>query len=207
MTQGTGRTEAFSDGIFAIAITLLVLDIHLPHGSDGLWNGLAGQWPSYLAFALSFFVILVTWINHHELLGLVRADSRRLQLANGLLLFYVATVPFPTAVLAANLAGADIRGAVTFYCSTFVVGSLTWRVLFMAIQHDDLFRTDIDAQVLRHINRSMWIGLSVHVAAALLAQVMPWLALAITAAVRVSFLRLNYQAVPSVPGQKDRQNQ
>jgi uncharacterized membrane protein len=208
MAEVTARTEAFSDGIFAIAITLLILDIHPPHAGDtsGLWNALAAQWPSYFAFALSFFVILVTWINHHELLRLVRADSRRVQLANGLLLFYVASVPFPTAVLASHLAGAEIIPAVTLYCGTFVVGSLAWRLLFATIERDHLFRTEVDAQTIRHISRSMWIGLWIHVAAALLAQVQPWLALALVAGVRLFFLHLSYEAVSSVFGRRDRHN-
>jgi uncharacterized membrane protein len=208
MAEGTGRTEAFSDGIFAIAITLLVLEIHLPEagGKHSLWNALAAQWPSYFAFALSFFVILVTWINHHDLLQLVRADSRRFQLANGLLMFYVVSVPFPTAVLAANLAGTEISPAVTLYCGTFVVGSIAWRLLFTTIGRDHLFRTDVDAHTIRHISRSIWMGLSIHVSAALLALVLPWLALAITAAVRLFFLHLSYQTASSVPGQRDRHN-
>ena len=70
----TTRTEAFSDGVFAIAITLLILEIRPPaaDAGGGLWRGLAGIWPSYLAFALSFFVILVNWVNHHDFLRLVR---------------------------------------------------------------------------------------------------------------------------------------
>jgi uncharacterized membrane protein len=209
MAEGTARIEAFSDGIFAIAITLLVLEIHPPHaeGTYGLWHALAAQWPSYFAFALSFFVILVTWINHHDLLRLVRADSRRLQLANGLLMFYVASVPFPTAVLASHLKGTEIIPAVTLYCCTFVVGSTAWHLLFATIERDHLFRTEVDAQTIRHIRRSIWMGLGLHVVAALLAQVLPWLALALVAAVRLFFLHLSYQAVSTVFGQRDRHNQ
>jgi len=75
MAEGTGRTEAFSDGVFAIAITLLILEIRVPHAGveGGLWAALVKLWPSYLAFVLSFFVILVMWVNHHELMRLVRA--------------------------------------------------------------------------------------------------------------------------------------
>ncbi|MBI4421862.1 MAG: DUF1211 domain-containing protein [Gemmatimonadetes bacterium] len=80
MAEGTGRVEAFSDGVFAIAITLLILEIRLPEsgatpGLHPLWTGLAGLWPSYLAFALSFFVILIMWVNHHELMRMVRVIS------------------------------------------------------------------------------------------------------------------------------------
>jgi uncharacterized membrane protein len=208
MAEGTARTEAFSDGIFAIAITLLVLEIHLPHEIDGegLWHALAAQWPSYLAFTLSFFVILVTWINHHELLRLIHADCRRFQLANGLLMFYVAFVPFPTSVLASRLGGTDISAAVTFYCSTFFVGSLAWHLLFAVIVRDHLFRTEVDAQTIRHLNRSIWMGLAMNITAAVIAPVLPWLGLAITAGVRVFFLHLRYGAASPSHGLKNEQH-
>lgn len=73
MAESTTRVEAFSDGVFAIAITLLILEIPVPHpGAQGadrtLWAALAARWPSYLAFVFSFFVILISWVNHHELM-------------------------------------------------------------------------------------------------------------------------------------------
>ena len=106
LTEGTSRIEAFSDGVFAIAITLLILEIRLPdmrEAEGSLLAGLLALWPSYFAFALSFFVILVTWIAHHDLMGLIRVTTQPVQLANGFVLFYVTFIPFPTAVLAAHL--------------------------------------------------------------------------------------------------------
>jgi uncharacterized membrane protein len=75
LVENAGRVEAFSDGVFAIAVTLLVLEINVPEAGleeGGLWHELGTLWPSYVAFALSFFVILVTWISHHDLMRLVR---------------------------------------------------------------------------------------------------------------------------------------
>ena len=128
---GTGRVEAFSDGVFAIAITLLVLEIPVPHAgvdasSAGLWTALGALWPSYLAFVLSFFVILIMWVNHHELMRLVRAVDYPFLFANGFLLLMVTFVPFPTAVLAEHLATADGAAGVAFYCGSFAFSSLTW---------------------------------------------------------------------------------
>ena len=99
MAEGTARVEAFSDGVFAIAITLLILEIRVPHAGaeHGLWAGLVALWPSYVAFVLSFFVILIMWVNHHELIRLVRAVGYPFLFANGLLLLTVTFVPFPTA--------------------------------------------------------------------------------------------------------------
>jgi uncharacterized membrane protein len=101
----TGRIEAFSDGVFAIAITLLVLELKVPHLEDGgaggsLARALARQWPSYVALVTSFFTILVMWANHHRMFNVVRRVDAPFLYANGLLLLLVTVVPFPTAVLA-----------------------------------------------------------------------------------------------------------
>lgn len=199
MQEGTGRLEALSDGIFAIAATLLVLELRLPHaGVEGnLWDGLVALWPAYLAFALSFFVILVTWIGHHDLARLIRGTSRRVLLANGFVLFYVAYVPFPTSVLAANLAGPNIRAAVAFYCATFVLGSVAVNLLLAAIVRDQLFRPDVDAAAITRARRGLLMGFWVNVVATVVALVLPWVALALSVAVRLYWLRMRYQPAPS----------
>src|SRR5947208_16798801 len=132
MAEGTARVEAFSDGVFAIAITLLILEIRVPPagGAGGLWAGLLALWPSYVAFLLSFFVVLVMWVNHHELMRLVRVVTYPLLFANGLLLLTVTFVPFPTAVLAQHLATPEATVAVAFYYGTFAVSSLGGGQLF-----------------------------------------------------------------------------
>src|SRR6266536_5037577 len=101
MTESPTRVEAFSDGVFAIAITLLILEIRVPHVDHGLWAGLVALWPSYVAFLMSFAVILIMWVNHHELLRMVGGVTYPFLFTNGLLLLTVTFVPFPTAVLAA----------------------------------------------------------------------------------------------------------
>src|SRR5277367_1636571 len=107
-TSGTHRLEAFSDGVFSIAITLLVLEIKLPenppiHSSGQLWLALAQLWTHYLGYVLSFFVIGVMWANHHALFEYIRRADRAVLLANLLLLMGVGFLPFPTAVLADHL--------------------------------------------------------------------------------------------------------
>ena len=157
-TEPTSRLEAFSDGVFAIAITLLILEIRVPPAGveGGLWVRLVALWPSYLAFGFSFFVILVMWVNHHELMRLVRAVGYAFLFANGLLLLTVTFVPFPTAVLAEHLATTEASTAVTFYCGTFVVNSLAWGLLFAAIVRGRLFRADVDAGTIGQARGAIW---------------------------------------------------
>src|ERR1700730_8891216 len=104
MGENPSRVEAFSDGVFAIAITLLILEIRVPHVDHGLRAGLIALWPSYLAFVMSFIVILIMWVSHHGLLRMAQSVNYPILFANGVLLLTVTFVPFPTAVLAAHLA-------------------------------------------------------------------------------------------------------
>jgi uncharacterized membrane protein len=100
--EETGRVEAFSDGVFAIAMTLLVLDINVPRDlapGRTLVQALAGQWPTYLAFVTSFATILIMWVNHHRLFTQIGRWDDRLLFGNGLLLLGVVLVPFPTALV------------------------------------------------------------------------------------------------------------
>ena len=96
----TARTEAFSDGVLAIAITLLVLDLNVPSSEfDELWRGIVGEWPAYLAYASSFFTIGAIWLRHHGIFGRLAYVDRRLMTLNLLYLACIALVPFSSGVL------------------------------------------------------------------------------------------------------------
>lgn len=113
MSSETARVEAFSDGVFAIAITLLILNVQVPSPSAGhLLAALARQWPTYVSFLISFAFIGIMWVNHHRLFNHIRRCDNTLMFLNLLLLLGVAVVPFPTALLAAHYStpGADGRG-------------------------------------------------------------------------------------------------
>ncbi|MGZ5050091.1 MAG: TMEM175 family protein [Methylobacter sp.] len=130
----TGRVEGFSDHVFAIAMTLLVIEIKLPSrdqvAAEGLAQALASLWPSYLAFLTSFFTILVIWVHHHWIFGLIsRIDHPSLYI-NGLLLLFVAFVPFPTALIAEYSLHSDARVAANLYTATFLAISLAFDVLW-----------------------------------------------------------------------------
>jgi uncharacterized membrane protein len=137
METETNRVEAFSDGMFAIAITLLILEIKVPSpGPGGLAKALLRQWPSYFAFLLSFFYIGVMWMNHHRMFKHIRRSNDTLLVLNLLLLLGVTAVPFPTAVLAANLGTPDQRTAALFYNGVYVVIAVFFNVLWRyAVSH------------------------------------------------------------------------
>src|SRR5438552_8047016 len=117
----TARLEAFSDGVFGVAITLLVLEIKVPH-SGALGVGLLLLWPSYLAYAISFVVIGAIWINHHAMFEWIDRVDQNLLLLNTLHLMFIAFLPFSTAVLAEALhSGLNQSTAAAFYSGTLTV--------------------------------------------------------------------------------------
>jgi uncharacterized membrane protein len=131
MQTETARIEAFSDGVFAIAITLLILEIKIPQAGQGaLRVALLREWPSYLAFFLSFAYIGVMWMNHHRMFTHIRRSNDTLLLLNLLLLLGVTSVPFPTAVLARSLGTPEQRTAAIFYNGVFVVIAIFFNVLW-----------------------------------------------------------------------------
>ncbi|MBS1910437.1 MAG: DUF1211 domain-containing protein [Bacteroidetes bacterium] len=157
----TGRVEAFSDGVFAIAITLLVLDLKVPREiADGhLTEELLHLWPSYLAFLASFLTIGVMWINHHRLFTLIKRCDHTLLILNGLLLFGVTVVPFPTGLVAGFLGRPDARVAAVVYNGTFVLLAVFFNVLWRHASHNNrLFAPDADRDVIRGITRQYMFG-------------------------------------------------
>lgn len=131
----TARVEAFSDGIFAIAITLLAFDLKAPprqESSRELVAALLDQWPSYLSFLLSFLSILIMWVNHHGIFKVVRRVDANFLFANGFLMMLVAAVPFPTSILAKSLntGAGDVAAAV--YAGYFVAIAIAYLILWYA---------------------------------------------------------------------------
>ena len=147
MTSETSRIEAFSDGVFAIAITLLILEIKIPApGSAKLSLQLVNQWPAYVSFFISFAFIGIMWVNHHRLFThIVRSDDTLLIL-NLVLLLGVVAVPFPTAVLAIHLGQPDQRTAVILYNATYVFIAAFFNLLWRhaAFGKRGLLANDVD---------------------------------------------------------------
>ena len=158
----TARIEAFSDGVFAVAATLLVLDLKVPHdtaGGHGLARALAAQWPSYLAFVTSFAFIGIMWINHHRLFTLIRRADNLLLVLNGLLLLGVTVVPFATAVLAEYIPrdGAPVAAAV--YSGTYTVVAIFFNLLWHHASHKNrLLDRNADPNMIDAVTRGYRFG-------------------------------------------------
>jgi len=185
----TGRLEAFSDGVFAIAITLLVLAIAVPASEAPLGPALLQLWPSYLAYAVSFIVIGAIWINHHAMFRHIVLANHGLLLLNLIGLMFVAFLPFPTAVLAqafhvgtGESMAAALYGAVLFVIGVSVVA--TWSYA----SHAHLLDPTMSAQQAKMIGRRYLVGPTGYALGALIALVVPGLALALYVGLNVFFL-------------------
>jgi TMEM175 potassium channel family protein len=117
---GTARFETFSDGVFAIAATLLILELSAQPGA-GLGHELLHLWPSYLAYVTSFLTIGIIWMNHHHTVSLLGRTDRTFQFLNILLLLTIAFLPFPTKLVAQNLGNDGEKAAALVYAATFVL--------------------------------------------------------------------------------------
>ena len=195
----TGRVEAFSDGVFAIAITLLVLEIHVPssHGHE-LTKALTHQWPSYAAYVVSFLVIGVMWVNHHALFGHLSRVDRTLVFLNLLLLMVVAVLPWPTALLAEHLRDADdARVAGVIYSGVMVVHAVCYGAVWWYVTHrGHLLRPEIDREAARATRIRFSLGAVAYPATVALALVSPTAMLAVHGLMAV-YYAFNHLAVPS----------
>ena len=171
----TKRIEAFSDGVFAVAITLLVLNLQPPpHTTDHLWRALLREWPSYAAFVVSFFVIGIIWVNHHGVFRNIAQADRILMFINLVLLFLVVLLPFCTALLADNLRrnvnNIDSQIAAAIYSSTMLAMSIAFQGLWRWVVKDGrLLHQHIDATQARAASRRFGLGLVVYAGTIVLA--------------------------------------
>ncbi|MBS1886925.1 MAG: DUF1211 domain-containing protein [Actinobacteria bacterium] len=189
--MSTNRLEAFSDGVFAIAITLLVLNLHVPApGSGSLGHELLAQWPSYAAYVISFVTIGIIWINHHAAFSRLRAVDHSILILNLLLLLSVGFLPFTTSLMATYLkegSGESLAAAV-YGASFLVMGGVfvlaNRQILFRRPQ---LLREPIPPEVARRTLFFAAVGQVPYLLATVLAFVSPYLTLGICAATAVYY--------------------
>jgi len=167
--MGKGRTEAFSDGIFSIAITLLILEIKVPpfigQSNQELASALLSLWPSFFAFVGSFATILVLWINHHGLFTLAEHATPQFLFANGFLLLFVIFLPFPTALLAQHLTGPGANTAAVVYCGTYVFTNISYHLLLSAVASPHSIRKDVSPALIRKIRIAYLFGSLIYITA------------------------------------------
>ncbi|HEY5231177.1 MAG TPA: TMEM175 family protein, partial [Galbitalea sp.] len=152
----TSRLEAFSDGVFAIAITLLIFDIKTPTDTAHLLTSLLNLWPSYLAYVISFLLIGLLWANHHVMFEHIIQSDRLLMFVNTLLLMVVAFIPFTSSVLASAFRnGAGESVAIALYGGTLALGVLCfnwiWSHAYRAKLMDDHVTTERAQRMTRRI--------------------------------------------------------
>jgi uncharacterized membrane protein len=185
--MGTNRLESFSDGVIAVAITLLVLGITVPpQGTQHLAHFLGRQWPEYLAYVISFLTIGIIWINHHAMIGRLREADHTILILNLLLLMTIGILPFATDLIAKHrhesLAAAVYSGC--FMLMAFVFSLLNRQVL---IVRGHLLAEPLPLDERRQIFRRAASGVVPYVLATGLAFVSAYITLGICAAVALYY--------------------
>ncbi|HEV2225419.1 MAG TPA: TMEM175 family protein [Nitrososphaerales archaeon] len=186
----TGRIEAFSDGVFAFAITLLVLYLKdpFPNGGGNLLLGLVNQWPTFFAFVTSFMTILIMWVGHHEMFNYVVRADRRFMFLNGFLLFFVTLTPFTTSLVADHIVSSDSNTAAAVYSASFLLLGVAWNFVWRyASGPHKLFSRDLSAAELKIFTRNFYVGPISYAAALLIAFVSGIASVALILAVAVFY--------------------
>ena len=184
------RLEAFSDAVFAIAMTLLIIDVKLPSmasiaSTSELWRALQHLTPSVFAFVLSFGIILITWVNHHATLKLINRSSASLIYANGFLLLTVVFVPFPTGLLGAFLLTDHAAPAVVLYNATLAAQAIGWILLTSAALNGQLTVDDRSTSTMRESRRNGYFAFALYSIFSITAL---WLPIAIAVASTLSWI-------------------
>lgn len=194
----TQRLEAFSDGVFAIAITLLILEIKVPHleAGESLSKALLQLWPSYGAYAFSFWVIGIFWVNHHSFFKLFRRVDHGFLLLNVLFLAMISFIPFPTSVLAEYLTDpARMQNAVTFYTLSMCLPVLSWLSMWRYGNAHKLTDSRLEPEYITFLTRQYAVSNLLYIVAVLVSLVNATLGLAIE--IVLAFLYFLPQPAPS----------
>jgi uncharacterized membrane protein len=187
----TNRLETFADGVFAIAATLLILnvDAQVPEDTRDLGALLLHIWPSYAAYAVTFFTIGIVWVNHHTVMSQIDRADRVFLFLNIAFLMTVAFAPFPTRLIAEHIREDGARAAALLYGITLVVMALLFNALWLyASVGGRLLRLDHDPGVVRGITQSYRLGPVSYLAATLIAIVSPTVGVILFAAIAAFYI-------------------
>ncbi len=185
------RLEAFSDGVIAIAITLLILEIHVPETPEGgaFWTEIERIMPSLVAFVVSFLTIGVMWINHHHLFRVIRRADQWLMILNTLLLMMITFINFPTILIGRYYNTSDYGSAVLFYTGTFAVTALIFNLLWRYASYKGrLLGQHANPLIVMGITRNYNIGLIAYVLTFFVSFLSAGLAILLTAALAIFFV-------------------
>jgi len=188
MEQGTVRLETFSDGVFAIAATLLVLEFSVSSGRN-LGDQLVHLWPAYLAYATTFVTIGIIWMNHHHTVSLIDHTDRTMLFINNLLLLTIAFLPFPTKLVADYLHKDGEQAATLAYAATFVVMATLHQVWWQyARRNRRLIADGVTDAALRAVDRAYAPGILLYGIVLVLAFFSPLAAVFLTFAIAAFYL-------------------
>ena len=196
----TGRLEAFSDGVLAVAITLLALDLRVEAtGHASLVHQLGQRWPSFVAYVVSFFVIGVIWVNHHGLFALIERVDRVLLFENLVLLMFVVTMPFTTSTLAEFIpgGGSNARLAVLLYGISNIGMAFAFTAMLARIIGHGMLVHPVSPEVGRRAIRRFGLGTVAYPAATLLGLIWPPLILIAMGALAGYYMTEHTQILPS----------
>jgi uncharacterized membrane protein len=186
---GAGRLEAFSDGVFAIAITLLILEVRVEQAPDeSLAEALHHALPEIGAFAASFLQIGIMWANHHALFRLIDRIDQLLLLFNLLLLGCVSFLPLPTRLVAEHTSGADARTAALLYGGTLTANAVAFNLIWHRAVRAHLLVDGVQPAFIRDVNIRYVVGLIAYAAATLVAFVSPLATVVMTVVLALVFL-------------------
>jgi TMEM175 potassium channel family protein len=185
----TTRLEAFSDGVFAVAITLLILEINVPEG-EHLWHDLKEEWPSFASFFVSFWVIGIIWVNHHGLLDHLKRTDRPVLYLNLLVLMTVVFIPFSTALMADHLkSGADERVAALVYALAFLAMGIAFGLFWTYIvKHRRKLGVEIPDEEVRRMSVGFMIGNPLYAVSVVMAFISPAVVLVIVGGVAAYYM-------------------
>ena len=193
MAEANSRLEAFCDGVFAIALTLLIIDIKIPstesiNNTADFWLALKHIAPSIYAFLLSFVIILITWVNHHNSLKLVNKSSPSFIYANGFLLLTVVFIPFPTSLMGEYVLTDHAAPAVILYNSVLAFQAIGWIAICRAALKNQLGKNEKSTMTIREQSKYGYFAFMVYTLCAIMACWFPLIIVVVTTGIWIFWL-------------------
>jgi uncharacterized membrane protein len=185
----TSRLEAFSDGVFGFAITLLVLDIRVPQitADQSLFQAIIQDWSTYLSFLIGFFTILICWINHHFMFDYIYKSNSKLLLLNGFKLLVITFTPFATALIAKYIGEKDQQMAVNVYTFNFALMGTTMFIIWYYAYKNNLMKPERQGAS-KTISHYYFLASAMSITIFLLSFINIWLCLSMSGVMFITFL-------------------